>query len=101
MQMDNDPKHKAKSTTKFLKSKCIKVLDPWPSQSPDINPIEHLWHIKKKKVLTHKCSNINELFNVCDLEWKKITSEECKKLVHSMNNRLIYVIKAKGGHTKY
>ena len=100
MQMDNDPKHKAKSTTKFLKSKRIKVLDPWPSQSLDINPIEHC-DTFKKKVSMHKCSNINELFNVCDLEWKNITSEECKKLVRSMNNRLMSVIKAKGGHTKY
>ena len=35
MQMDNDPKHTAKSTVKFLKSKQIKILNPWPSQSPE------------------------------------------------------------------
>ena len=42
MQMDNNPKHTAKSTAKFLKSKQIKILNPWPSQSPDMNPTDGL-----------------------------------------------------------
>ncbi len=38
-QHDNEPKHTAKATEEWLKKKHIKVLE-WPSQSPDINPIE-------------------------------------------------------------
>jgi len=40
-QHDNDPRLTARITQEWLCKKHIKVL-PWPSQSPDLNPIENL-----------------------------------------------------------
>ncbi len=62
----------------------------WPSMSPDLNPIEHLWGILKRQVEHHSPSSIQSLKEVILEEWKKI---DLAKLVHSMPRILGAVIK--------
>ncbi len=100
LQHDNNPKHTAKATKEWLKKKHIKVLE-WPSQSPDLHPIENLWRELKVRVAKHQPRNLNDLERICKEEWDKIPPEMCANLVANYKKHLTSVIANKGFATKY
>uniref|UniRef100_A0A8C5PPE0 Tc1-like transposase DDE domain-containing protein n=1 Tax=Leptobrachium leishanense TaxID=445787 RepID=A0A8C5PPE0_9ANUR len=100
VQMDNDPKHTAKATKEWLRKKHIKVLE-WPSQSPNLNPIENLWSELKVRVAQRQPQNITALEEICMEEWAKIPATVCENLVKTYRKRLTSVIANKGYITTY
>ena len=97
-QQDNDPKHTAKRVKGWLIFKIAKQLHT-PPQSPDLNPIEHLWDELGRRIRNHDVRNRQQLQSVIMKEWGSITPEITQKLVDTMKNRLHEVIKARGGNT--
>ena len=81
-----------KATFEWFKGKHLNVLE-WPSQSPDLNPIENLWYDLKIAVDQQNPSNLKELEQFC--------LEELAKIIETYPKRLAAVIAAKEGYTKY
>ena len=101
-QQDNDPKHTSKKATKWFEDNDVEVM-VWPAQSPDLNPIEHLWEHLKRVLRKNPvpAKGAHELWERVVEEWNNIPPETCQNLIESMPRRVEAVIKAKGGHTKY
>lgn len=101
-QHDNDPKHTARMTRAWLDESGLEILD-WPSQSPDLNPVEHLWCLVKQKLKSYPtvARSIGELWDRVVEIWNGLTESECSHFIDSMPRRISAVIAAKGGHTKY
>lgn len=99
-QHDNDPKHKSKVVTDWLKNQNINVL-PWPSQSPDLNPIENMWDQVDHKIRHKTYRNVNELLAALREAWRTMDMSYIQKLIESMPRRCAEVIKQKGYYTKY
>ena len=60
-QQDNDPKHAANNTMNAMRRLQI-PLEDWPSQSPDLNPIENLWSILDRSISDRRCNTKAELW---------------------------------------
>ena len=74
---------------------------PWPSQSPDLNPIEYLWEVIKEKLETRPRKNLEELKVAIFESWDSIDASVTENFISSIPRRCAVVIAARGGSTKY
>ncbi len=99
-EQDLAPAHTAKSTKSWLNDHGVGVLD-WPANSPDLNPLENLWGIVKRKMRDTRPNNADDLKATVKETWASIPPQQCHKLITSMPRRIEAVIKAKGAPAKY
>ncbi len=99
-QQDLAPAHTAKGTKSWFNDHGVTVLD-WPANSPDLNPIENLWGIVKRKMRDTRPNNADELKATVKETCASIPPQQCHKLITSMPRWIEAVIKAKGAPTKY
>ena len=101
-QHDNAPCHKAQSISTFMEQSNIQVL-PWPPYSPDMNPIENLWSILKRKLNTEACRTKSQLIDKAQEIWQN--DEEIKRTINTMYagmpRRIGKLRTQKGGVTGY
>ena len=99
-QDDNDPKHQSKIVQKWFDQHSVQRLE-WPSQSPDLNIIEHMWQELERRTKNLRASNALEKFAQLEKAWSEIPYTVIDRLLDSLPRRCQAVIDAKGYPTKY
>jgi hypothetical protein len=98
---DNASVHVKGCTPEWLEEHGIWMID-WPSHSPDLNPIEHVWHAPKKKIREIE-PDFHELKDnmphkawaeeTIQRAWSELDPEHIYRLIESMPRRLAAVKK--------
>jgi hypothetical protein len=102
-QDDNASIHTAKDVKQWILKNKIKILPDWPSQSPDLNPIEHLWSELERRIRnrSENIKNLRKLETALQEEWDKISKNQLMNYIESMPRRIEAVIENNGWPTKY
>lgn len=93
--------HTANITKEWLSENNVTVLDDWPANSPDLNPIEELWaEINRLLSVRGVPKTKQELKQMVEDEWNKIPMEKINKYVMSFMSKTAACVRNQGGESK-
>ncbi|CAC5364756.1 unnamed protein product [Mytilus coruscus] len=99
-QQDNDPKHRSKLAKSFMIDNDIKWWDCWPSESPDINPIEIVWNMLKRRLAMKTLKTKDDLQTALQEFWTRdLTIEYCNRFIDHLYKVVPVVIALEGRAT--
>ncbi len=100
-QQDNDPKHTSRYARWWYKKKEINWFKT-PTSSPDLNPIELIWHSLKDYLrIEYKPKNLTQLKAGIKAFWATLTPEICRKYIGHLKKVIPKVIEVQGGPSGY
>ena len=82
----------------FLADKGVQVMPNWPSNSPDLNPIENVWGIMKQQVYRQQYTKLEELKAAVLLAWAALPQSTLRNLMAGMHKRVEKVLRLRGGY---
>uniref|UniRef100_A0A674MKA9 Transposase Tc1-like domain-containing protein n=1 Tax=Takifugu rubripes TaxID=31033 RepID=A0A674MKA9_TAKRU len=99
---DNARPHVARVCRQYLEDEGIETIE-WPSRSPDLNPIEHLWDIMFRSIRHRQVApqTVQQLRDALTQIWQEMPQDTIRRLIRSMPRRCQACIQARGGHTRY
>jgi transposase len=100
MVQDNAPCHKTLLIRQWMEDNGI-VTIPWPSCSPDLNPIEQVWSAMKTNIQGKRFSSKAELWTELQRIWFNFSPSFIHRYIDSMPRRVKAVIDARGGVTRF
>lgn len=105
LQQDNDPTHRIASGVidkwNVKHHSSISLLEGYPSNSPEFNPIENVWGYVQTRVDMLGCKAIDEFQVAVINEIKHLPKKMLRNLIASMKKRLMLCKSRKGGKTGY
>ncbi|GBM07791.1 hypothetical protein AVEN_33086-1 [Araneus ventricosus] len=104
LKQDNAGCHKARIVLEWFEEHTDEFhLMSWPPNSPNLNPIEHIWDAMERQLgaQTPPCQKISTLCDRCLDIWYNLSPVMYQKLVTPIPKRVAAVLKAKGGATRY
>uniref|UniRef100_A0A1X7T832 Tc1-like transposase DDE domain-containing protein n=1 Tax=Amphimedon queenslandica TaxID=400682 RepID=A0A1X7T832_AMPQE len=102
LMQDNDPKHSSKKVKEWLEANKINWWKT-PPESPDLNPIENLWHELKEYVRrVVQPQRKEELVKGIMDCWETVNRRKCRKYIGHLRKVISKVIECNnGGPTGY
>ena len=94
--------HRARVVDQFQEVQGVTRME-WPANSPDLNPIEHLWDQLKRAVRRRINQNttLGALYQLLSEEWAALPPQRLSDLIDSMPDRCNQVLMKNGGYTSY
>jgi transposase len=99
---DGAPGHTSKVAKQARAELGIKTLTH-PPKSPDLNPIEPLWHLLKIRIadIPGSGNSLDNLWAAAQRVWDELTADDIRKHTGKMKDRVEAIKHAKGWHTKF